>query len=116
MDGCVYTWQIDLISIELHLIWKRRFNWFVHGWRCVAGDGERGEPEPDGAVGGGPGAAMAAAAAGHELLRVVPAAPGAEQERVQPLLPQLHRRRPLRILPPRPPRPPRRAGLLQSPI
>lgn len=42
-----------------------------------AGDGERGEPEPDGAVGGGPGAAMAAAVAGHELLRAVPAAPGA---------------------------------------
>lgn len=76
-----------------------------------AGDGERGgEPEPDGAVGGGPGPAVAAATAGHELLRAVPAPPGAEQERVQPLLPRLHRRRPLRLLRSGPPRPPRRPG------
>ena len=85
----------------------------LRGWTCVlaAGDGERGEPEPDGAGGGGPGPAVAAAAAGHELLRAVPDAPGAEQERVQPLLPRLHRRRALRLLPPGgAPGPPRRPG------
>jgi hypothetical protein len=82
--------------------------WYVR----AAGDGERGEPEePGGAVGGGPGPGVAAAAAGHELLRAVPAAPGAEQERVQPLLPRLlHGRRPLRLLPAGAPRPPRRPG------
>ncbi|BAH93638.1 Os06g0624900, partial [Oryza sativa Japonica Group] len=60
------------------------------------------------ADGGGHGATVAAAAAVDELLCGVRVAPGAEQERVQPLLPRLHRRRPLRLLPPRPPRPPRR--------
>lgn len=98
------------------MFWRRgvKLGFLRVFWRCgCAGDGERAEPGSHGAVGGGPGPAMAAAAAGHELLRPLPRPPGPEQERVQPLLPQLRRRRrrALLLLPPRPPRPPRRPGI-----
>ena len=57
-------------------------------------------------------AAVAQAAAGHELLRSMQAARGRAQERVQHVLPRLHERRSLLPVPRLPPRPPRHPGEL----